>query len=108
MNSFEYYDLATGAVTTLPPLHTSRDEVTLVYLKGDLYAVGGGGKQGESLKSVEKYSQSKREWTIESELLIERRAHAALAINEQIFVIGGFDGEKYLHSCEKYAAFTEI
>lgn len=85
----------------MPPMKTARDEVALVALKGDLFAIGGGGKEGESLRSVERFSFSRGEWVNETDLLIERRAHAALVMNSQILVIGGFDGEKYLHSCEK-------
>lgn len=82
-------------------MKTRRDEVSLVLLNGELYAIGGGGKDGESLKSVEKYSFTTKEWIQECEMLIERRAHSTIAAHNQIYVIGGFDGEKYLRSCEK-------
>lgn len=101
LQTFESYDLETGGQTSLPPMHVARDEVALVVLGGDLFAVGGGGKEGESLRSVERYSFARREWTREPDLLIERRAHAAVVVNDRILVIGGFDGEKYLQSCEK-------
>jgi hypothetical protein len=108
LDTFECYDLTSGVHSSMPPLKCGRDEVALVYAKGELYAIGGGGKEGESLKSVERYSFSRGEWTTEADMLIERRAHAALVVQDQIFVIGGFDGEKYLHSCEKYAHLSRF
>jgi hypothetical protein len=101
LDTFECYDLASKTCTRLPSLKMARDEVTLVELNGHLYAIGGGGKEGESLKSVEKYSFASNEWSLDGEMLIERRAHAAISMDGGILVIGGFDGEKYLRSCEK-------
>ena len=80
---------------------TPRDELAVVAANGEIYAIGGGNKEGQTLRSVEKYSFSAKRWEFTADLLIERRAHSAVSFNERIFVIGGFDGERYLCSCER-------
>jgi hypothetical protein len=101
LQSFECYDLSTNICTRLPDMHLARDELALVAMNGEIYAIGGGGKDGQTLRSVEKYSFSKKKWEFAPDLLIERRAHAAIVFNNRIFVTGGFDGERYLCSCER-------
>jgi N-acetylneuraminic acid mutarotase len=80
---------------------TPRNDLCCVYYQGELYAIGGGDNQSKNLKSVEKFNFDKKLWELASDLLIARRSHASQVSGNHIYVMGGFDGEKYLGSVEK-------
>lgn len=101
LKTFESYDLQTGACSRLPDMHVPRDELCLAALEGEVYAIGGGSLDGVTLRSVEKFSFEANRWEPVCDLLIPRRAHSALSAGSQLFVSGGFDGEKYLCSGER-------
>ena len=100
LTKFEEYDLKTGRVKTLEPMRAARDELCLVELKGQLYAIGGGGSKGQSLKSVERYDFALERWTSVANLFIQRRSPAVVATENRIYVTGGFDGNSFLCSIE--------
>lgn len=78
-----------------------RDELCLVALEGEIFAIGGGTLDGVTLRTVEKFNFEANRWEPACDLLIPRRAHTALTAGNRIFVNGGFDGEKYLCSGER-------
>lgn len=81
----------------------ARDEMSLVSDgNGHLYAIGGfGGPNNSSLSQVERYSIERNKWEDIGSLNVPRRAMSALSLNGSVYVLGGFDGEKYLSSVEK-------
>lgn len=100
-DSLEEYDLVNGTSKKLSSMNHARDEVCLLFLDQSLYAVGGGGEKGENLKSVERYDFLNDSWEVCSYLRIPRRAHAGVSVGGNLYVMGGFDGERYLCSVEK-------
>ena len=101
LKRFECYDLINNTCTVLPDLSVPRDELSLVALEGDIYAIGGGSSEGETLRSVEKFNVESNAWEGYSDMIEERRAHTSVSVCGTIYVMGGFDGENYLKSCEK-------
>ena len=101
LKSLEEYDLGSGCVRNLAEMNEARDELCLLVLQDELYAVGGGGENGSNLRSMEKYSFEKNKWEFVSNMLIPRRTHTAVVVENNIYVMGGYDGEKYLCSAEK-------
>ena len=98
----EEYDLATGEMRKLKDMRFKRDQPSCSFVEGWIYVAGGGGEKGESLKSVERYHLSTGTWEPQQSLLIERRALSLITAKNQLFAIGGYDGEKFLASVEKY------
>lgn len=88
-----------------------RDELA-VCLGADnkIYACGGFGynskcqtmNDSNCLKTVERYDLMKDQWERIADLNVQRRALSAVAFPDGIYVVGGFDGENYLSSVEKY------
>ena len=83
------------------PMKTKRAESVAVSFKNCIYVIGGRDDNGNSLKSIEKYDTVKKVWEEMPEMLIARRGLTAQAIKEDIYVFGGFDGDKFLCSVEK-------
>ena len=68
-----------------------------------IYAIGGfGGKENQPLKSVEVYDPKVEKWKMVPSMNEPRRALAAAVLADGIYAIGGFDGQTYLNSVEKY------
>lgn len=91
----------TGTSRKLASMNQPRDEFCMLYLNDYLYAIGGGGEKGKNLRSVERYDFKRNVWENDSSLLIPRRAHAGVTAGGNLYVTGGFDGEKYLCSVER-------
>lgn len=101
LSSFDSFDLTSGKRLSLKPMNTARDELSLVHANGYLYAIGGGGNDGENLRSVERYDLGLNRWEPVENMLIPRRAHSVVSLGSSIYVFGGFDGLKYLCSVER-------
>ena len=78
---------------------------------GCVYAIGGFGlatteESAESgpvcLNSAEKFDFDKQEWSLLPSMADYRRALAIVAMPDGIYAIGGYDGQKYLATVEKY------
>lgn len=70
---------------------------------GKIYAIGGfGGPKNTCLKAAERYDPKTNKWEVIADLNIPRRALSAVALPDGIYAIGGFDGQNYLSSIEKY------
>ena len=64
-----------------------------------IYAIGGfGGKNNDSLKSVEVFDVKAEKWSKAPAMNTPRRALAAASLADGIYSIGGFDGQKHLSS----------
>ncbi len=54
------------------------------------------------MKSVERYDSSTGRWELVRPMLLQRRALSAVTLADGIYAVGGFDGQNYLSSVEKY------
>ena len=97
----EEYDILSGKYRRLNDMKYKRDQPSCAYRDGFIYVVGGGGDNGESMKSVERYDIEKDVWDVGPNMLIGRRALSCVTCNNDIYSIGGYDGEKFLCSVEK-------
>jgi N-acetylneuraminic acid mutarotase len=71
--------------------------------EGKIYAIGGfGGKSNEPLNSVEMFDPKTNKWTYVAPMKYARRALSAAFLLDGIYAIGGFNGEHYMSSVEKF------
>ena len=101
----------------MPDMLVNRDELqTTMGPDGCLYAVGGYGGQfthnddldspSECLKSAERFDFELEQWETLPSMSDARRALAIVAMPDGIYAIGGYDGQKYLATVEKYCLMT--
>lgn len=104
LSSAERYDPNTNKWTTIEPMKSSRRGLGLVSLNGQLYALGGSSGAVSSsfyLSSVERFDPLDNKWEIVAELNSRRVCIGAGVINNQLYVVGGYDGS-YLTMVERY------
>ena len=81
-----------------------------------IYAIGGVGRLAYSskgsnelsankesvLSSVEVYDSESNCWRVIKEMKVRRAKHCVVTMPDAIYVFGGFDGDNYLNSVEKF------
>jgi len=68
-----------------------------------IYAIGGyGGPDQACLRSAERFDITTNSWMEIPNMSVQRRALAAVTLPDGIYAIGGYDGQKYLDSVEKF------
>lgn len=104
LRTTEKYSQKEGCWQRLDNLIESRDELAATIGRdGKIYAVGGfGSADNICLKSVERYDPVSMRWESVRPMLNPRRALSAVTLADGIYAIGGFDGQNYLNSVEKY------
>jgi influenza virus NS1A-binding protein len=97
-------NLENGEWSSLPSMHTKRDELAVtVGPDGKIYAIGGyGGQNSTCLKSVERFDFQTYEWGKVADLNEPRRALACVSLFDGVYAIGGYNNDYYLSSMEKY------
>ncbi|KTG47737.1 hypothetical protein cypCar_00027832, partial [Cyprinus carpio] len=65
-----------------------------------LLVIGGFGSQQSPIDVVEKYDPKTREWSFLPNIARKRRYVATVALNDRVYVIGGYDGRSRLSSVE--------
>uniref|UniRef100_A0A672S5A5 Kelch like family member 12 n=1 Tax=Sinocyclocheilus grahami TaxID=75366 RepID=A0A672S5A5_SINGR len=65
-----------------------------------LLVIGGFGSQQSPIDVVEKYDPKSREWSFLPNIARKRRYVATVALNDRVYVIGGYDGRSRLSSVE--------
>ena len=68
---------------------SKRRNAQAVYLKGEVYILGGFDNCGTYLTSVEKYTPSTNKWTRVSSMFDERHLFCGCAFINKIFIFGG-------------------
>lgn len=86
----------------LADLCIARDELSLaIDSRGWLYAVGGFGSNLKTcLRSIEAFDPRSGVWSVVAEMKYARRGCSATVIEDQLYIIGGFDGESYIQEME--------
>lgn len=54
------------------------------------------------MRSVEVFDPRSCEWKLLSEMKNARRGCSAICLHDVLYVVGGFDGEHYIHEVEIY------
>ena len=85
--------------TILPEMNEARYMFQLVSCGDLVWALGG--SNGNTLDSIEYYQEERGKWETSKFCMNEKRAtHSAVAFRSNIFIIGGYDGKKFLASAE--------
>lgn len=116
LRTFETYTLETKkddekwVHKELAKMTFKRDELAIAMGPDNkIYAIGGfGGPSNSCLDSAERYNPATNTWEVIASLNIPRRALSAVALPDGIYAIGGFDGNNYLSSIERYSHNTSV
>jgi N-acetylneuraminic acid mutarotase len=108
LTTFERLSQYDNTWKRLDGLNEGRDELAVtVGRDSKIYAIGGfGGSESTCLRSVERYDTVTRRWEFTRPMQIPRRALSAVTLADGIYAIGGFDGQNYLNSVEKYDEYS--
>jgi Kelch motif protein len=82
--------LAPGHWMMLTAMPTARQEVAAAALQGRVWVIGGLGKTGEPVSTVEAFDPKTNEWTSHAALPVAVHHAAAAVVGERLFVIGGY------------------
>ncbi|XP_076469228.1 kelch-like protein 24 [Babylonia areolata] len=98
----ESYRSDTGQFTSLKPLPFKKRNEFAACAIGDEIFVSGGLRSGEFWK----YDPTFESWLRGASMIKPRRRHAMAAVDDTIFVLGGFDEEQVLDSVEVWERKT--
>ncbi|PFX22730.1 Kelch-like protein 12 [Stylophora pistillata] len=106
VSSFELKDKI-WLIEQREPLLFARAGHCLVSSGDRVYALGGFQEPNtlairEGMRTVECYDPAKDAWTCVQPMTAGRQFSAAVTLNDDIFIFGGYDGQKVLRSCEVY------
>ncbi|XP_069687912.1 kelch-like protein diablo [Periplaneta americana] len=94
----------------LPPMNKCRGHHGVVTVGGSIFAIGGiGGEENNRdmyLKSMEKYDRGRNQWFNVAPMHEERASFGCAAVDEFIYVMGGYDGTFWSKSVERYNTLT--
>lgn len=107
LRTLECFDPHTNRWTLLAPMAKRRGGVGMASCNGFLYAVGGHDAPASNPSSsrfdcVERYDPSTDTWTTIAPLSSPRDAVGVGVLGGRLFVVGGYDGSKYLNDVECY------
>lgn len=105
-STLEVYDLETGEWREGPALPAPLCAYALAAYDGDLYLFGGA-NDGGYLNSVYRLDLERDAWDALTPMPTRRAFAAAAVVGERIYVLGGYDGERELTTCEAYAPAAE-
>ncbi|CAK8689904.1 unnamed protein product [Clavelina lepadiformis] len=80
---------------------------TLVSARGLLYALGGLHDRNNATNTAEFYDPRNGKWEYIQQMKTRRSGLTAVALNNEIYAIGGYDGSNDLSSVEKYNLDTK-
>ena len=107
LNSVEMYSLATRTWSKLAPMQEQRSAPTAHFYNGQIMVTGGYSIGNKVLRSIE-YIKIKKETNLDSDFLqrpfltrklpFESYGHKTAVLNDQLWVVGGFNHTIQLHS----------
>jgi N-acetylneuraminic acid mutarotase len=81
-----------GTWTVMAPMPNPRQEVAVAALDGLVYVIGGFGRSGQPMATVEAYDPATNQWELKAPLPVATHHPAAAVVNGRLFVIGGYIG----------------
>ncbi len=81
-----------GTWSVMAPMPNPRQEVAVVALDGLVYVIGGLGRSGQPMATVEAYDPATNQWELKAPLPVPTHHPAAAVVNGRLFVIGGYIG----------------
>jgi|GEM_PF-641979 len=93
-----------GTTITKPSLTPAREGLAMAEVNGRIYAFGGKTDNGEYLNTVSEYDYIEDKWTenTSNQMQTGKSDFAIAATDNDVYIFGGFDGEEYLDTVEKY------
>lgn len=107
LSSAYTYDISADKWTEIACMHEPRENHSMVYMDGLIYAIGGHNISG-TLDDMEYYNFADNTWRKASLRMNNARMDfAAAAKGHKIYIMGGFNDEKgYIKDCEIYSRQT--
>ena len=107
----ESYDPHTNRWSSCAPMQKRRGGVAVAACNGFLFAIGGHESSATNKCTVrhddgERYDPRCDQWSLITALNRPREALAIAAVNDKLYIVGGFDG-KILDEVEKYDPETD-
>jgi N-acetylneuraminic acid mutarotase len=81
-----------GTWTVMAPMPNPRQEVAVAALDGLVYVIGGFGRSGQPMATVETYDPATNQWELKAPLPVATHHPAAAVVSGRLFVIGGYIG----------------
>jgi kelch-like protein 8 len=92
-----------------PSMRCARNALATAVLNGRVYAFGGSTEAfGNPACTVESWAVGESRWRAEASMPHQRMRHAAVALGERLYVLGGHDGEKPLDSVSSYDPVSKV
>jgi N-acetylneuraminic acid mutarotase len=103
-------ELPAGRWHTATPMQQRRDELAACIGPDEkIYVVGGyGGGENNCLDTAERYDLNTGRWEMLAKLSEGRRALSVVALPDGIYAIGGYSGQQYLASVERYDIYKNV
>ncbi|XP_008552054.1 kelch-like protein 5 [Microplitis demolitor] len=107
LNTVDCYDPHTNKWTRCAPMFKRRGGVGVGVANGCIYALGGydvaaKGSNACRYDSVERYDPKTDTWTMVAPMSVARDAVGVCLLGDQLFAVGGYDGQQYLTLVETY------
>ncbi|KAL4640339.1 kelch-like protein 5 [Arapaima gigas] len=107
LRSVECFDPHTNKWSSCAPMAKRRGGVGVATWNGFLYAIGGHDAPASSLASrlsdcVERYDPKTDAWTTVAPMSVSRDAVGVCLLGDQLYAVGGYDGQVYLNTVETY------
>ncbi|TRY99994.1 hypothetical protein DNTS_007783 [Danionella cerebrum] len=107
LKSVECFDPHTNKWSSCAPMSKRRGGVGVATWNGFLYAIGGHDAPASSLASrlsdcVERYDPKTDMWTAVAPMSLSRDAVGVCLLGDQLYAVGGYDGQVYLNTVEAY------
>jgi N-acetylneuraminic acid mutarotase len=96
-----------GVWSTLAPMPTARQEISVSVLDGKVFAIAGFDAQGESTATVEVFDPRTNTWRQAAPLPIATNHNAAATVNGRLYAFGGTSPRAFVYDAGR-DAWTEV
>jgi N-acetylneuraminic acid mutarotase len=93
--------------STLAPMPTARQEISVSVLDGKVFAIAGYDANGQSTATVEVYDPRTNRWQKAAPLPIATNHNAAATVNDRIYAFGGTSPRAFAYDAGR-EAWTEV
>src|SRR5215510_3242561 len=93
--------------STLAPMPTARQEISVSVLAGKVFAIAGYDANGQSTATVEVYDPRTNAWQKAASLPITTNHNAAATVNGRLYAFGGTSSRAFVYDAGR-DAWTEV